>query len=294
MPNTVIIAGRNYTDPNKPAQAPHVSSLGALRIGGDPDNPADVLTYALVSDTVSKPVRADASTHALESIEYAHHVLHDGNHYFLEGHTSLGIAGTLYVKLVTPNTARWGHLFWQMNSSGILTTTLDEDATGGMAGGLREVIHANNRNVNCWTGLHTGGNNVAILVDATKAWVPGSLVGYQVFNCTDGSSAFITANDATTVTAALAGGTDSDWDTGDAYEINRSGIVATLGVTACTGYTQRVSSRSFGSKQAGGAISREDEIVLKQNAVYCRSFTSGTASNIIGFKANWYEHTNLD
>ena len=113
-----------------------------------------------------------------------------------------------------------------------------------------------------------------------------------MFNSTDGSSGVITDNDATTVTvAALAGGTDNDWDTNDTYEINKSRMVITSGVTTCTAYIQRVSNISFGAKSGGGSHAREEELELKRNTVYCRSFTSSTASNIIGFKASWYEHT---
>ena len=71
---------------------------------------------------------------------------------------------------------------------------------------------------------------------------------------------------------------------------NTSALVITQGVTACTGGTI-ISQESFGSKAGGGSVSRDDEIILKQNATYCRTFLSGTASNIISFKASWYEHT---
>ena len=237
-------------------------------------------------------VRIDASTNSLQTVDYAHHEVHSGSHYYIEGNTTLGVGGTFYVKLVTPDTAKWGHFEWRINSSGILTTTLEEDATGGMVGGLRATIHANNRNINCWTGLHTGGASATVLTDATQAWTVDALIGMQVFNSTDGSSGIITDNDATTVTvAALAGGTANAWALNDAYEINNSQFVITPGVTACTGYTQRISTESFGSRSAGAAVAREDELVLKRNTVYCRSFVSGTASNIIGFKAAWYEHT---
>lgn len=276
MAQSVKIDGNYITDDRPLAVEPQ----GVTTVAGDVDIHVEGV-----------PPGLDSSTDVLETIDYYHYEIHAGNHFYMEGHATLANGGTLFVKLVTPNTGRWGHLLWELHSSGILTTTLDEDATGGMAGGARPTIHANNRNINCWTGLHTGGNNVAVLVDATKAWTPGALVGYQIFNSTDGSSALITANDATTVTAALAGNTDNDWDTGDAYEINLSGMVITSAVTACTGYTQRVGNTSFGSRQAGGISSRVDEVVLKQNTVYCRSFTSGTGANIVGFKASWYEHT---
>ena len=236
----------------------------------------------------------DLVTNSLTAINYPHKEIHGARHFYIESYTTLGVAATLFVKLVTPDTARWGHFTWEMNSSGILTATLDEDATGGMTNGSRPTIHANNRNDYCWTGSHTGGNGEAtVMTDSTAAWTIDELIGFTIFNSTDNSSAVITDNDATSVTvAALLGGTGNDWDTNDTYEINRTGMVITSGVTTCTSYTQRVSNQKFGSKSGGGTTSREDELMLKQNCVYIRSLTSGTASNIIGFKASWYEHTN--
>ncbi len=237
-------------------------------------------------------IKIDKTTNTLQTIEYPHHEIHSGNHYYLEGYITLGVGGNLFVKLVTPNTAKWGHFVWELHSSGILTTTLEEDATGGMAGGLRPTIHANNRNIDCWTGFHTGGAHATILTDATKAWTIDALIGYQVFNTKDGSSGIIVSNTPTTATViALVGGTANQWALNDNYEINKSGFVITSGVTVNTGHTQILSNTSFGTKSAGGISSRIEEIILKQNTVYLRSFASGTAANIVGFKASWYEHT---
>lgn len=79
------------------------------------------------------------------------------------------------------------------------------------------------------SGTHTGSNNASTLTDATKSWttdqhIPVTPVStwvrpYYIWNLTDGSGGFITANTATTVTATLTGGTDNDWDTGDQYVI---------------------------------------------------------------------------
>ena len=237
-----------------------------------------------------QPVRTDASTRSLQTMSYDHHEIHGGSHFYVEGYATLGVAGTLYVKLETPDTTKWSHFLWEIGSSGILTATLDEDATGGMAGGARTTIHANNRNVKCWTGRHTGANNAAILTDSTQSWTAKALIGYQVFNSLDGSSGFITDNTANTVTATLAGGTDNDWDTADEYEINQSTMILTSGVTACTDYIQRISGTQFGSKGSGGTHDRGNEIILKQNTVYCRNFVSATATNYVTFKASWYQH----
>ena len=68
-------------------------------------------------------------------------------------------------------------------------------------------------------GSHTGFGNANILVDDNKNWVENGLVGITVYNTTDGSWASIIANDATSITASLANGTENDWDEGDRYEI---------------------------------------------------------------------------
>lgn len=67
-------------------------------------------------------------------------------------------------------------------------------------------------------GVHDGGNNQAALSDASAPYWPASLIGGAVYNITDGSSATITAT-GTSITAALGGGTDNDWDNGDVYMI---------------------------------------------------------------------------
>ena len=50
-------------------------------------------------------------------------------------------------------------------------------------------------------------------------------------------------------------------------------------------------SRLSNVLQASSSNRIDDEIILKQNTTYLRSFTSGAASNIVNFKASFYEHT---
>lgn len=169
-------------------------------------------------------VRIDASTNSLQTVDYAHHEIHSGSHYYIQGYLELDDNDTHYVKLVTPDTTKWSHFIFKINSTGICSTTFDEDATGGMTGGAGVTPINNNRN-----------------------------------------------------------------------SANTSGLVFTSGVTACTGYTTRLDNDKWGSdgfkENIGGGSSRDDEIMLKQNTVYCRSFISGADDNIIQFKASWYEHT---
>ena len=261
----------------------------------------DIMSYwnalrAYYSSTAAADVRIDSSTDTIQTIDYEHHEIHDGSHFYLQGYIELASAATFCVKLVTPASTKWSHFVFDIKSTGICTSTLDGNAAG-MTGGDVATIHANNRNKDCWVGTHTpAGSSNTVLTDSTASWTVDALIGYQVFNTTDKSSGIITDNDATTVTvAALAGGTDNDFDQNDVYEINKSRMVITTGVTTCTSYLQRLENDKWGSdgfkENIGGGSGRSDEIVLKQDTTYCRSFISGAADNIIQFKASWYEHT---
>lgn len=180
-----------------------------------------VVSVASGEIAVSGPL--DVATGAIETIDYAHHEIHGGSHFYIQGFLELDTAGTHYVKLVTPDTLVWAHFVFDIKSTGICTSTFDEDATGGMTGGAVVPPINNNRN----------------------------------------SSA-------------------------------ASALVLTSGVAACTGYSTRLENDKWGAngfrEQIGGGSSRDDELILKQNTVYCRSFVSGADGNIIQFKASWYEH----
>jgi len=108
----------------------------------------------------------------------------------------------------------------------------------------------------------------------------------------DGS--FITETSLTEdATGGMAGGTAVIPFNNNRNSLNTSGMVITSNVTANTGGTV-ISQTKFGSRSTGGSHSRGDELILKRNTVYCRMFTSSTNSNIISFKASWYEHTDKD
>lgn len=179
------------------------------------------------SDTKFDAARMDPATHVLQIIDNAHHEIHSGDHYYINGFLELADTETHYVKLVTPDSAVWTHFRFQIKSTGICTTYFDEGATGGMAGGSGVTPINNNRN-----------------------------------------------------------------------SANTSGIVITSGVTIATSYDKRLENDKWGAdgfKQTiGGGGGREDELILKQNTTYLRTFISGAAANIVQFRASWYEHTDKD
>ncbi len=162
----------------------------------------------------------DGASDSLVTISHGHHEVHEGDHYYIEGYAELDSGVSLFVKLVTPNTASWAHFLWEINSNLELVTKFTEAPTGGMADGGPATIFNSDRN-----------------------------------------------------------------------SANTSAMTITKGVTACTGGTV-ISEASWGSRSAGGGQSRGEELILKQNTIYCREFTSGINSNIVSFKASWYEHSN--
>ena len=244
-------------------------------------------------------VRMDASTNSLQTIEYEHHEIHSGSSYYLEGHVQLEDTGTTTtrVKLMTPVGTKWGHFTWSITSNGITEINHYEGPTGGMANGSRGVIHANNRNKNCWSGEHTAaGSSDTILTDSTASWVADELIGKYLYNSTDGSGGTITGNTDTTVTVDdLLLGTGNTFDQYDSYEINDTIMRIETGVDAPTRYGLLLAGTKFGGTgfkaDVGGGTTRAHEIITKPGETYMFEIISSSAANIITYSVSWYEHT---
>ena len=181
--------------------------------------------------TREREIGMDEITRVLTTIDYPHHEIHSGSHFYITGHTTLGnnagVDDILRVKLVTPDTGKWAHFQWAISSTGTLEATLHEAAAGGMTGGGPVTPLNNNRN-----------------------------------------------------------------------SPNTSGVVITSGVIAPTTAGTLIDNAKWGASgfkvEIGGGSGRDDEIILKQNTIYLRTFLSTTADNIIQFKASWYEHQNQE
>jgi len=88
-----------------------------------------------------------------------------------------------------------------------------------------DLMNVQNFAVSGHKGTHDGANDQAVLSDADGSFDDvtdmTTNATWTVFNLTDGSSGTLTGHDKTLmqITAALSGGTDNDWDTGDKYHI---------------------------------------------------------------------------
>ena len=99
-----------------------------------------------------------------------------------------------------------------------LALTVKAKYNAGAAAGIK--LHLVTSPTNSASGAHTAANHNTVMTDANAHFVASELIGLTIQNTTDGSSGIVTANAATTVTvAALAGGTNNRWTTGDVYAI---------------------------------------------------------------------------
>ena len=60
-------------------------------------------------------VRIDASTNSLQTVDYEHHEIHAGSHYFVVGYQDLSINNVLDFTWQMPDTAVWTHWTWSIS-----------------------------------------------------------------------------------------------------------------------------------------------------------------------------------
>lgn len=83
--------------------------------------------FGRVNDTAVKHLRSDASTEALMTIDYAHHEIHDGSMFSYDDVVTLGSAATQDYVITVPNTTKWPHFAFDIESTvGGLTMELYE------------------------------------------------------------------------------------------------------------------------------------------------------------------------
>jgi hypothetical protein len=81
------------------------------------------------------------------------------------------------------------------------------------------------------SGVHDGAAGAAVLTDSTASYTVNKFVNHTIKNHTDQSTSTVTANDATTVTGVLSGGSNNNWQVGDRYVIGYNSTSGGNGIT---------------------------------------------------------------
>ena len=106
----------------------------------------------------SMPIRADETTATIQTIDYAHHEIHAGDHYTAM-HTVADIGAattpndTITMTFTTPNTTKWSHMTLLFNCVGGALCKLREGGTGGASPTGTVTCFNNNRNSTNTSGL---------------------------------------------------------------------------------------------------------------------------------------------
>ena len=134
-----------------------------LLIYYDDTTKSGLLGYRKSDDTVH-PLRLDQATNSLQIIDYAHHEIHAGSHFFVSGVATLPINDVLDFVWVMPNTAKWVHWLWKIGSSVEMAWYVYENAIVNNA--LANVITPFNNNRN---SLAISGTTMRFEVQADLA-----------------------------------------------------------------------------------------------------------------------------
>lgn len=77
----------------------------------------------------------DGSTHAVLTVDYPHHELHEGNMYSAGTVTDLASGGTVHLMITAPDTTKWVHLLGGVNVEAESTIKWYENPTSPTGGG---------------------------------------------------------------------------------------------------------------------------------------------------------------
>jgi len=90
----------------------------------------------------------DDTTGALLTVDYAHHEVHSGSHYFYKDYYTIAKNGVKQFAIVTPNTTKWAHFTYDIDAvSSSVTIQIFEAPTVNTIG-TSEPVRNRNRNYN--------------------------------------------------------------------------------------------------------------------------------------------------
>ena len=98
-----------------------------------PVDVTDGAVHVLFKDAAGNPIETDDATWTLQTIDYEHHEIHAGSHFFYTDAVTLANAAVQDYLITTPDTAKWAHLIFSATGSAITTIQLyegsDKDGT---------------------------------------------------------------------------------------------------------------------------------------------------------------------
>ena len=95
---------------------------------------------------ISAPI--DSATGAIETVDYSHHEVHSGGHYFIEGWIEHDITDTLEWVVTTPDTTKWAHMDFRISGTDITTIDIYEGSSNVVNGTPITALNSNRNSAN--------------------------------------------------------------------------------------------------------------------------------------------------
>ena len=117
------------------------------------------------SDTSFQPLRLDKATNSLQTIDYSHHEIHAGSHFFIADVVDLSVNNVYDMVFTTPDTAKWIHFTFEVDAEAETEWYIYEGAVETSAGAA-VTAYNNNRNSATATGAVIKAQTNTSLVNA--------------------------------------------------------------------------------------------------------------------------------
>lgn len=95
-------------------------------------------------DASGRAFRLDTSTNSIQTVDYEHHEIHSGSHYFYTDSVELDSAASQVYMITTPDTTKWTHMTFSATGSAITQALVYE--AGDRTGTTAQTIFNSNRN----------------------------------------------------------------------------------------------------------------------------------------------------
>jgi hypothetical protein len=100
----------------------------------------------------SRLIETDDATDSLQVVDYAHHEIHAGSHFFFEDFAELANAGVYSIEFLTPDTTKWAHMLFSVKTDLATLIELYEGSDEASGGSAVSPVN-NNRNSDTVSGM---------------------------------------------------------------------------------------------------------------------------------------------
>jgi len=134
-------------------------------------NGGETVLGALASDSTPRHAKLDTSTHTIQTIDYAHHEVHAGSHYYLTyPFTLAATTDTQDFIIDTPNTTKWAHMIWDLGGSAITEVWVYEGTTVTSTDAITTFNNNRNSTETADVVIYNAGAIVSSTDDGTLIW----------------------------------------------------------------------------------------------------------------------------